>query len=336
MIPHNRPTLGEGEQQAVQRVLASGWLAQGAEVAAFEDEMCSFLGLPQGHAAAVANGSAALYLALQATKQGARRIAAPAYSCRSIWNAIQLAGCDADWRDTLPDSPLADLGKEAAGAPRLAIAAHMFGLPLRLPAGGTVVEDCSQALGARVDGAMVGTIGDAGVFSFGATKPITSAGHGGMVVSRHRAVVDFVRQARDYDTVMDGTARFNFQMTDVEASVGRVQLGRWPEFAARRQEIHEVYRQAGLPLLQTGDTGARAFRFRAVLLTPRAQDIQHRLLAHGIQAIVPVRADELLAPADRLPNAASLCARTLSLPIYPSLRLEDAATIARICSECLH
>lgn len=66
MIPHNRPTLGLDEQAAVIRVLESGWVAQGPEVVAFENDLCRFFDLPNGHAVVVSSGSAALYLALWA------------------------------------------------------------------------------------------------------------------------------------------------------------------------------------------------------------------------------------------------------------------------------
>jgi perosamine synthetase len=66
MIPHNLPTFGLDEQAAASRVLKSGWVAQGAEVASFENELCQFFDLPKGHAVAESSGTAALYLALWA------------------------------------------------------------------------------------------------------------------------------------------------------------------------------------------------------------------------------------------------------------------------------
>ncbi|HEY6895647.1 MAG TPA: DegT/DnrJ/EryC1/StrS aminotransferase family protein [Rhodocyclaceae bacterium] len=328
MIPHNRPTLGEAEAAAAARVLASGWVAQGPEVAAFEDEMCTFLGLPAGHAVAVSSGSAALYLALLALRGQGQRVALPAYSCRALWNAIALAGGTAAMLDTAPGDAAPAAVAWTAGNTPVAILAHMYGIPAPLPDGyvGAVIEDCAQALGATVAGRPAGLNGAAGVFSFGATKPITSGGQGGMVVSRDAAVIDFVRAARDYDTVLDALPRFNFQMTDLQAAIGRVQLSRLPEFIARRAAIYAYYRGAGLPLLGSDVVGA--MRFRAVLRTDDPLQAQQSLAEAGVRAIVPVTGEELLAPPETLPNAARLCASTLSLPVYPSLSDAEVEHIA--------
>ena len=64
MIPHNRPTLNIEEEEAAIRVLRSGWLTQGKEVEAFENEFCKFIGLPGGHAVAVSSGTASLFLSI--------------------------------------------------------------------------------------------------------------------------------------------------------------------------------------------------------------------------------------------------------------------------------
>jgi dTDP-4-amino-4,6-dideoxygalactose transaminase len=79
MIPHNKPTLGFAEQAAAARVLGTGWVAQGAEVEAFEQELCKFFGLPDGHAAVVSSGSSALYLALWALNGHDARVGMPVY-----------------------------------------------------------------------------------------------------------------------------------------------------------------------------------------------------------------------------------------------------------------
>lgn len=330
MTPHNRPTMGEQEAAAAQRVLASGWLAQGAEVAAFEGEMAQWLGIPAAHAVAVSSGSAALYLALLAGQAAGCPVAAPAYSCRSVWNAIELARATPQWLDCAPGQPNAAPATASAG---VRIAAHMFGIPQRLqPREGLfLVEDCAQAIGARVDGQAVGLQGDVGVFSFGATKPFTSGGQGGMLVARSADVAAFLRAARDYDCVPDAVPRFNFQMTDLQAAIGRVQLARFPEFMAQRAELFAIYRAAGLDLLDSDDPAVQPLRFRAVLRCPRPRALQEHLAAHGIRAIVPVETAELLDAPGRLPHAQALCTGTLSLPLYPTLGTEEAARIAALC-----
>ena len=94
MIPHNLPTLGAEEQAAVIRVLQSNWVAQGPEVEAFENKLCRFLNIPDGHAVAVSSGSAALYLALWALDGKNKRIGLPVYSCAALRNAVGIAKRD--------------------------------------------------------------------------------------------------------------------------------------------------------------------------------------------------------------------------------------------------
>ena len=91
MIAHNKPTLGEAERAAAIRALESGWIAQGREVEALEEEACEFLGLGTGHAVALSSGTAALYLALWVLDARRKRVAIPVYSCAALRNAVVMA-----------------------------------------------------------------------------------------------------------------------------------------------------------------------------------------------------------------------------------------------------
>ena len=90
MIAHNKPTLGKQEQQAVFKVLDSGYIAQGLEVERFENEFCDFLGLPQRHAVALSSGTSALFMALWSLKSKNKSIAMPVYVCSSLRNAVAM------------------------------------------------------------------------------------------------------------------------------------------------------------------------------------------------------------------------------------------------------
>lgn len=315
MIPHNRPTLGEQEEAAAARVIRSGWLAQGKEVQAFETELCEFLGLPEGHAVAVSSGSAALFLALWAVGAESKRVAIPAFSCASLKHAVTFAKGRAVFMDTDGKGPNADL---AVHESEIAVRAHIFGAVNSSQArGASVIEDCAQAIGAEYpDGTRVGTQGSAGVFSFYATKLITSGGQGGMVVSRDSALIERIRDYREFDREEDGKTRFNFQMSDLEAAIGREQLRKLPSFLRRREEIFERYLSAGLPIL-CAPRGS--IRQRAVLRCAHPRDVIAKLSEQGIRAIVPITNEEILAPAEACPNAHALARSSVSLPIYPSL-----------------
>lgn len=335
MIPHNLPTLGSAEQAAAARVLASGWVAQGAEVEALENSLCRFLGLPEGHAVAVSSGSAALYLALWALNGRGKRVAMPVYACAALRNAVGLADAKPVYLDCAIGSPNLNNAAVNSSNADILIAPSMFGLPIPLPAvrDYLVVEDLAQALGATVEGTHIGVRGDVGICSFYATKLITSGGQGGAVVSRDRALIDVVRDFRQFDCRPDRQLRFNFQMTDLQAAVGRVQLDRLPGFLARREELFGIYRDAGLDLLDSTSPGHQPVRYRAVLKCAAPEHVINALAQAGVRSIVPVERWELLDDAERYPVAAGLTEHSVSLPLYPSLSNDDATRIARIVKE---
>lgn len=337
MIPHNRPTLGHEESQAAARVLASGWVAQGEEVLSLEREFGNYINLPAENIVAVSSGSAALYMSLTIAKAKNRYISASAYSCRSIFNAIQLSGGIPNFLDIEEVSVNASLKKSNAD---IYIIAHMFGLPdlnVEKKRSYFLVEDAAQALGAKIKNKQVGLSGDIGVFSLGATKIITSGGQGGIIISGNRNISDLARKMRDYDSIVDAIPRFNFQMTDIQAAIAREQLKKLPEFIYRRANIFKKYQEAGLPVIDSISQDVKPVRFRAVIFTDSTKVIscQNALLESGIRSIVPVTEDELLTTNTLVPNAADLSKKTLSIPIYPSLSDNDVNKIISVCTRAL-
>lgn len=336
IIAHNRPTLGHEEQSAARRVLESGWVAEGPEVEALENEICEFLGLPVGHAVAVSSGSAALFLAIKVIGGADQAVACPVYACSALTNAITLAGARPVVVDVAPDSPNVDietLSQVEAGA---AIMPHMFGLPVPLPATRRlrIIEDAAQALGAVVGDKPAGTGGDVGVLSFYATKVMTTGGHGGMLVSRHRDLADAARDFRTFDGRRDRNPRFNFQMTDLQAAVGRAQLKKLPGFLARRREIFDRYRAAELPIMEEQPYG-RPIRYRCVMRCAAPARMIGELQRAGIKAIVPIEDWELLGPARDFPHAAALAQSTVSLPIYPSLTDQEQERVIDVVQQAM-
>ncbi|MCU9922754.1 DegT/DnrJ/EryC1/StrS family aminotransferase [Aeromonas caviae] len=337
MIPHNRPTLGHEESEAAARVLASGWIAQGEEVLALEEEFGKYINLPAENIVAVSSGSAALYMALTIANAKNRYISSSAYSCRSILNAIQLSGGIPNFLDIEEVVVNASLKKSNAD---IYVIAHMFGLPdlsVDKKRSYFLIEDAAQALGAKIKNIQVGLFGDIGVFSLGATKMITSGGQGGIIISRNRDISNMARKMRDYDSIVDAIPRFNFQMTDIQAAIAREQLKKLPEFIFRRANIFKKYQEAGLPIIDSIRQDVKPVRFRAVIFTDSKKVIscQNALLESGIRSIVPVTEDELLTTNTLVPNAADLSKKTLSIPIYPSLSDNDVNKIISVCTRAL-
>jgi len=336
VIPHNRPTLGCAEQEAATRVLASGWVAQGREVKAFEEEVCQYLGLDSAHAVALSSGTAALFMALWALRAKAKRVAIPVYSCAALRNAVIMAGGEPVPIDVEQDSPNIDLNEAVSAGADLIVAAHMFGMPSpwdnrKIPV--PIIEDCAQAFGARIDGQAVGLNGAVGIFSFYATKMLTSGGQGGMLVSVDRSLVDEVRDYREFDCRQDRAARFNFQMTDLQAAIGRAQLTRIDDFISARRQTYRRYVAAGLALWTiVSGVGVESCHYRAIIRSQDPASLIADLERGGVRAIVPIADWELLADTEGFPRALSLARNTVSIPIHPSLTQDEITHVTRIAS----
>jgi len=335
VIAHNAPTLGPREAEAAQRALASGRIAQGPEIDSFENEFCDSLGLPHGHAVAVSSGSAALFLALWALDASGSIVSCPVYACSALTNAIILAGGKPIIVDTAADSPNLDVESLIGTGAKVAIVPHIFGFPVDMAKLSSVriIEDGAQALGASVRGAPVGLQSDVAIFSFYATKLITSGGHGGLVVSRDRNLVDAVRDYREFDGRRDRNPRFNFQMTEMQAAIGRVQLQRLPEFLSRRQKIFDRYKTAGIPILDTGDDFTAPVRYRTIARALHPREIIAGLARNEITAIVPIEDWELLGPIEQFPSARAFSRSTISLPTYPLLSDGEQDRIIAVCRD---
>ena len=327
MIAHNKPTLGKQEQQAVSKVLESGYIAQGLEVERFENEFCDFLGLPQRHAVALSSGTSALFMALWSLNAKNKSIAMPVYVCSSLRNAVAMAQAKEVLIDNATDSPNICLNQLQKSNADIAIVPHMFGLPNEIQniKDIDVIEDCAQSLGASIDNKKTGLIGKVGIFSFYVTKLMTSGGQGGMFVSKDKNLVDKVRDYREFDCRRDKKHRFNFQMTDLQASIGRVQLKQLPIFLERRQEIFAMYKESGLNLIESENNAS--VHYRAVIRVNNPAEVKDKLLKQSIKTIIPIEDWELLDDGSKYRNSHNLTQTTLSLPIYPSLTNKDVLNI---------
>ena len=334
MIPHNKPTIGKEEAAAAKRVLDSGWLSEGSEVLSFENEFCKYLGLPKGHAVAVSNGTSALYLALWSLDANNKNIAFPGYACSALQNAVSLIGGHEKIIDVKKNSPNIDLEMVTKQNSDLVIVPHMYGIPTELTNihNLNIIEDCAQSLGAEINNKKVGLHGTVGIFSFYATKLITSGGQGGMFVSNNKEEVDKVKDYREFDQRNDEKKRFNFQMTDLQAAIGREQLKKLPSFLLKREKIFKKYQNEGLELLDIpqDNTILKPVRYRAILKTHNQKNIIELLQNAGITSIIPTEDWEVIGNNNLLQNSLSLTRETVSLPIYPSLLDDDLDLILSI------
>ncbi len=237
-IPPARPVVGEEEIEAAVRVLRSGMVVQGPEVAAFEAEFAPLV--DSRHCVAVNSGTSALHLSLLAL--GLRpgdEVIVPSFSFAASANAVRLAGAEPVFVDIEPDYFTLDpRAVEAAIGPRTVaiMPVHLYGHPADMTAiaaiadrhGLAVVEDAAQAHGATWDSRPVGAWGTSGCFSFYPTKNMHSL-EGGMVTTADPSYARTIRLLRNqgmeqrYANEIVGA---NMRLTDVAAAVGRAQLTR--------------------------------------------------------------------------------------------------------------
>ncbi|MCR5793412.1 MAG: DegT/DnrJ/EryC1/StrS family aminotransferase [Lachnospiraceae bacterium] len=319
MIQHNRPTVGEEEAEEAKRILLSASLAQGREVEKFENELCRYLGYEEGQAVAVSSGTAALYMAIRAAckDKAVDSVNIPGYSCAALKNAVLFAQMKPCVIDVSADTPILDLNQIDKGG--RTIVCQMYGTASRIE-DRNIIEDCAQSLGAEVDGKKAGTQTDISVFSFYATKPITSGGEGGAIVSPVKDIIDFVRDLREFDMKSDDVSRFNFQMTDLQAAIGRVQLRKLDRFIEKRHYLGDRYENNGIKLWNRQKGG---IDYRAIIKTERPEEMIRFLAEREIKAIIPIETSELLCQPKKIPNAYELTRTLVSIPIYPTLKDDE-------------
>ncbi len=310
--------MGEEEIEAVSRVLRSGCLAQGSEVAAFEEECAAFAGRRYG--VALNSGTAGLHLALLALGVGeGGRVAIPSYACAALaqsvtWLKARSVLCDSGTDfNLLPETVPSDC--------TAAIVPHLFGASAGLPAGVPVIEDIAQSFGGPA-----GRQGCVTVTSFYATKLCTT-GEGGMLLTDDAALAEAARDRRDYDSRDDFHPRFAYKMTDFQAAMGRVQLRRLPGFIARRRAIAEAYSQAFSKLPMALPQGRDHVFFRYVLALEARDALERHLAACGVEAKRPVYRPAHLDFGGTFLGAARAHAQALSIPIYPALSDADTRCV---------
>jgi len=370
-LPFARPSITEREKQAVLDVLDSGWLTTGPRTKLFEERFAATVGTR--HAIALNSATAALHLALETLGVGPDdEVIVPTWTFAASGEVVTYRGArpvlvDVDAR-TLNATPEAIL---AAVTPRTraVIAVHIAGLPVEIerlvgllePRGIAVVEDAAHAFPSRIGGTTgryAGTFGRAGAFSFYATKTITT-GEGGMLVTDDDAIAERARIMSLHGISRDAWNRYaangswyyeiedagyKYNMTDIAAALGLVQLERAEELLGARREIAAAYSDAFLAsaaadlieLPEDADDGSHAWHLYIVRL---ALD---RLTLDRAAVIAALRDDGIgssvhfiplhlhpyyrrrwgTRPEDH-PVATREYERVISLPIWPGMGESD-------------
>ncbi len=348
MIPAARPFLGSEERAAVDAVLASGMLAQGPEVAAFEEEF-SRVAVDGRAAVAVNSGTSALHLSLLAAGLGpGHEVIVPSFTFAATANSVALTGATPVFADIEPHHfCLEPAAVEAAitSRTRAVMPVHLYGHPAdvrRLQGicerhGLILIEDAAQAHAASLDGVPVGAWGLAASFSFYPTKNMTT-GEGGIVTTADPALERTLRllrnqgQERRYENEIVG---LNNRMTDIQAAIGRVQLRRLAEWTKRRQENAAFYdaELRGVVVPEVAEGAVHVYHQYTIRVTGHDRDGFAKALADrgvGTGVYYPIPNHRLPAYARNidLPETERAAMECLSLPVYPTLTDEERDVVA--------
>ncbi len=351
-IPIAKPVITDEDIEAVARVLRSGMLAQGREVELFEKEFAEYIGVD--YAVAVANGTAALDIALKAVgvREGDEVITTP-FTFIATANAVLFQRAKPVFADINPKTYNLDPGdvvEKITSRTKAIIVVHLYGQPADMKAFREIaddyklvlVEDAAQAHGAEFMGEKVGSLGDIAIFSFYPTKNMTT-GEGGMITTNNEEYARKARLLRDHGQTrkyLHEILGWNLRMTNIAAALGRVQLRRLDKLNRIRGENARML-TSGLEKIEGIETP---------YVDPRVKHVWHQYVIR-VKREYPLTRDELREylekkgvgtaihyplpihhqplyrrlgyPPDICPNAIEASREVLSIPVHPSLSRED-------------
>jgi perosamine synthetase len=377
-----RPSITDREKQAVLDVLDSGWLTTGPQARRFEETFAARVG--SRHAVALNSATAALHLALEALGIGpGDEVLVPTWTFAASAEVVVYLGAtpvlvDVD-RRTLNATPEALLAAVTERT-RAAIVVHVAGLPADVgrtvellgEQGVAVVEDAAHAFPSRIGGVagrLAGTIGRAGAYSFYATKTITT-GEGGMLVTDDEPLADRARQMSLHGIsrtawnryTASGTwfyeiedAGYKYNMTDMAAALGLVQLERADELLAARRALADAYvagfAQAGLGDVvevppDAGD-GSHAWHLYIVRLVLERLQVDRAAVIEALRDrgigtsvhFIPLHLHPYYrrrgCRPEQFPVATAEYERVISLPIWPGMTTADVERVVGALGDVL-
>lgn len=367
-IAISQPATGEEEWLAVREPLETGWLTQGPKVAAFEREFAELCGVP--HALAATSCTTALHLILAALEIGpGDEVIVPSFTWVATANVVLYCHATPVIVDVDPRTYNIDpAAVQRALTPRTKaiIAVHLFGLCAdidelaRVAPGIPLIEDAACATGSVYRGRPAGSLARAAAFSFHPRKSITT-GEGGMVTTRDAALAETVSRLRNHGASVSDAQRhegpqpyllpdfnllgFNYRMTDVQAAIGLVQLGKLERMLAERERWAEYYRREladvawlRVPVTPAGDRhGLQAFVcWVDEARSPRPRNelmaaLEHKGIAtrpgtHAIHMLGYYRERFGYHP-DALPGARDCDRYTLTIPLHNRMTADDYAYV---------
>src|SRR5213593_3614358 len=336
---------------ACARVLGRMQLIGGEEVRAFEAEMAAYLGVR--HVRGVASGTDALWLAVAAAGVGpGDEVLVQANAFVAAVEAVQRAGArpvpvDIRLDDLGPDPD--DLAARLSPHTRGLLVVHLYGLPVDLrpllalarERRLIVIEDCSHAHGATLEGRRVGSFGVASAFSLGVVKNLAAYGDAGIVATDDGELAEHVRLLGNHGQVKKNEHAFfgtNSRLDELQAAMLRVKLRMLDARNGRRAEIASYYtaRLRELVVTPPEDPSRTAVYHQYVVRTPRRDALRaylaERDIETGIHYPVPIHRQpawlRTFGEGPALPRAERAARQILSLPVHPDLTDEEVERVA--------
>jgi dTDP-4-amino-4,6-dideoxygalactose transaminase len=349
MIPFSDPSASYQAHKsqidhAIKRVLDSGWYVLGTEVEAFQKEFASFHG-EDFYAVGVANGTDAIALCLRSLGLGlGDEVITPSHTAVATVAGIEQAGCSPVFADIDPVFRCIDprsIEERVGPKTRAIMPVHIYGQPAEMHRildiskahQLEVVEDCSQAHGAEINGQKVGTFADISAFSCYPTKNLGGTGDGGVVLCRSKEFAEKIKSLRQYgwnedrESIIRG---FNSRLDELQAAILRVKLQHLADDNAKRRAIalryNTSFKDLPVTLPALSETELHAMHLY-VIECDRRNELMEYLRSHQIGASLhyPLAVHQHAAYINRihggnnLPVTDQFYQRNLTLPMYPEL-----------------
>ena len=337
--------------EAIARVVSSGWFIGGSEVDQFEADYAQYCGAAE--CVGVANGLDALHLALRAMGVGlGDEVIVPSNTYIATWLAV--SQCGATPVPVEPDARTYNIDPaliEAAITPRtkVILPVHLYGQPADMDPilaiarkhGLRVLEDGAQAHGARYKGQRLGAHGDAVAWSFYPGKNLGAMGDGGAVTTNDAQLADRLRVLRNYGSrvkYVNEVQGYNSRLDPLQAAILRVKLAHLDEWNGRRSAIAARYQQSladcGLTLPHVPDWAESVWHLY-VVQHPKRDALQQALTEAGVGSLIhypiPPHRQQAYARAGwekgAFPLAEKMADRVLSLPIGPHMTREQTEEV---------
>lgn len=357
-IPHNKPTIGDEEVNAVIDSLYNLELTEGTKIREFENVFSKYIGRDS---VAVSSGTSALHLALIALGVSTRdEVILPAYTCVTVALPILYQRAKPILADVQDDYNISvdDIKNKITDKTKAVIVPHMFGYPADINEIKELcnendiylIEDCAQSIGAEYQRHKVGTFGDISIFSFYATKMITTI-QGGMICTNNSEWVKTFNdlrepdQYREIDYELDDRLKYRYTMSDIGATMGIIQLDKLNTFVNRRRKISAIYSDTLSDTIMhpMEEKGRKHVFSRYIVRTSFKPNIiieklQHENISCAMMHMPPLNKRASIEKYNlnkEFPKTNEIVESAVSLPMYSSLTYDDALFVAETLNKAI-